>query len=451
MALIALALLATRLPLLAGSFGSDDDAWRNVVAALHGLSLGRYAPSRPPGFPVFELPLMAMVGWGPVATNLFAALAGLVSAWGLHGVAHRAGHRAPGLLAVGWALAPPLWVHATQTMDYALGLAFMTTAWWALLARRPATAGLLLALAAGTRATLGGLALPFSLWLVLTSGLRGPLVRFLAAFFIPAVLTYVPLAFLPETNAHGTGLLFHVARQHLTLASAPAAVRAAFTWSFGRLGLVALAAGLIVSRLRRGATSATREQAAGAALEWSAIAMIVMAWALVPLDQAYLLPALPFALSLAARALNPLWLAIVLLAGASEALVLPLPAAGRLAPGWLFLERAERREQLGQTRAWLGAQPQEPTVFVVGRAETQRLVALGRDFQRRAPAWAPFDGPGVALWDPARRLGFAATLDQAGRDSLERSGVRVRNQRSRPSPVSGQSKFRAIRTACAFN
>src|SRR5580765_7917805 len=79
-ATFAAAVAVSRVPLVGGGFGSDDDSWRNAVAATRMHALGHYVPSRAPGFPVFETLLSVLVGHGWLVTNGVTALAGVIAA-----------------------------------------------------------------------------------------------------------------------------------------------------------------------------------------------------------------------------------------------------------------------------------------------------------------------------------------------------------------------------------
>src|SRR6266581_3623522 len=79
---LVLALLASRLPLIGGGYGSDNDTWRNIVAAIHMHEAMRYVPSRVPGFPVYEGLLALLAPWGWIATNLASVAAEVaVASW----------------------------------------------------------------------------------------------------------------------------------------------------------------------------------------------------------------------------------------------------------------------------------------------------------------------------------------------------------------------------------
>ena len=214
---IGVGLLATRWPLLTHGYGSDEDAWRYVVSAWHTRTTGAYQPSRIPGFPAFELPLALLVPLGSVATNLMAALAGLVAAWLFWRIAQHLQLPRPGALALALALTPAIWVHSTQTMDYAQATALLLAGWLSMLQRRSGWAGVWFALAAASRPTLALLA-PIAVLYLLLVGARWPrLARFALGFGLVFVALELPALLHPDTHGAQGQFAYHAAKQHVTL------------------------------------------------------------------------------------------------------------------------------------------------------------------------------------------------------------------------------------------
>jgi hypothetical protein len=424
------AVLASRLPLLASGYGSDDDSWRNMVAAVRMRELGHYVPSRVPGFPVFERMLAALAPWGWGATNAAAILAGAVAAVVFFRLAVRLQVRAPRWLALGFAFGGGMWVATAQTMDYAFGIALLLGAYLALLAGRRAGAGVLLALAAGCRVSNGALLVSAVLFLAgRRVGLRG-WVAFFAAFTVTAAIVFAPVALSPEIGDLRAHAARHAARAHVTLHSLVPVLRQALVFCFGKTGTVALALGLLGAlvaslRGRRPAPGGARSLGPELAFEGSAVVLVGALFLLVPYESAYLLPALPFVLLLLARVLWPYWIAGSALLMAAECIAQPIIAEHHVVPGRLFMELARRRADLAETRALAALEPGAPTVYVVGRFRIHRLLLLEPRLQRLPPAWAPFQGPGLALRRPEGTVGYAATLTPEQADSLRSAGCSV--------------------------
>src|SRR5512147_13272 len=82
-ALLAAAVLLSRLPFLGPGAGNDNDGWFLVNAAREIAATGRYTTSRFPGYPVQEwlASLVARAGGGPEAMNALSALAAAACAF----------------------------------------------------------------------------------------------------------------------------------------------------------------------------------------------------------------------------------------------------------------------------------------------------------------------------------------------------------------------------------
>lgn len=428
---ILISLVITRLPLLGNGYGSDDDAWRAVVAALRMYELGHYIPSRVPGFPVFEGVMVALVPFGWWVTNAAAVLASAVAVLFFYLVARRAALENREWLTAAFGFGPALWVACAQSMDYAFGLAFLLAATWALIERRAILGGVLLALAAGCRPSLAFLALPVADLAGRSAGGWRALLRFAVAFVAVGAVVFLPVALAPEARGLERHAVHHIARQHVTWATLIPVLRRAAVFLFGKLGLLALATAIVVGMVRRlrrdDATRGEREGLSPALVRYETISVgiVVVLYLLIPLEPAYLLPALPFLLLLAARWVPQRWWVAIALLMASEALVTPLFDVHRLIPGQLFQEISARREGLEEARAWAARRPTRPSVFVIGRPAVHKLLILDPALERTDAAWEPFQRSGVALWTADRRVGYAATLESDGEAALLRAGYAV--------------------------
>ena len=420
--------LASRAPLLAGGFGSDDDAWRNAVAALHSHLAGRYVPSRVPGFPVYEGLLFLLVPLGSLATNALSVLAQGTATCFLWRIGRRLDLPASGWIAAAFALAPSVWVQTSQTVDYALTLALFLAAYDQLLGARWKTAGILLALAAGSRATTGLLIAPALLFAWQSTRSWRALFALSAGFTLVAVAVFLPALLAPETGGLQGHLLKHVSRHHLRAEAAPGVARGSLVFLFGKAGALGLIASVVAGtvagsgRCRR---PAPRRGRPALIFEAPAVLIVAAAFALIPYDPAYLLPALPLLLLMMGRLAQRHVLALAALLMASEAFVVPLLGTRRLVPGRLPVELAVRARNRDESLRLLRPPAGPPGILVVGRFGILRLLVLAPELERTDAAWAPFDGPGVALWRAGRRIGYAATLTARQRDSLAAAGYRI--------------------------
>jgi hypothetical protein len=326
-------------------------------------------------------------------------------------------------------------VHTTQTMDYAVGLACLLAGYWALLDRRHLAGGLLLALAAGCRLSTGLLALPAVVMLLARRENWRGVATFCVSFAVGIALVYSPVVAAFDPQSYAGRALRHASRgtalDHLFTV-----VRKGAVFLFGKLGVLALVAGLLWSGVaamrRRNASrgSAVRDatdpaRRAAVLFEVGAVLIVGVLFLAIPYESAYLIPMLPFALLLAGRVLDRRWLVAFTILMVSESLVVPLVEQRRIIPGMIFQEITQRRGDLESTRDLALRRPSEPTVFVVGRFATQRLLVLEPSLERTEAAWAPFYESGVALWSPDRQSGFAAYLDDEDREALELQGYHI--------------------------
>jgi hypothetical protein len=142
---------AVTLPLVWMGYGTDIDVF-DVLVAGDSIRAGDYLPSRPPGVPVFEavVALLDPVG-GHVAINLATAAAGAATVVGIARLVRAWGHANGDLIALAFLAAPGTVIAATSTADFVWALAFFVWAALHHLRDRPVAAGVLFALALGTR------------------------------------------------------------------------------------------------------------------------------------------------------------------------------------------------------------------------------------------------------------------------------------------------------------
>lgn len=447
-----LVILASRLPLIGAGFGSDGDAWRNAVAAFRMREVGHYVASRPPGFPVFESLLVPLVPLGWVATNALAAVAGVVAVMVFMRVSRELKIPSPFWLTFAFAFSGVLWVYTTQTMDYTLGLALLLGTYWSLLNRRHFLAGLLLALAAGCRLTTATLVLPALAMLLIGRSGRQSVILFLASYVVVTVGVYIPAILHFRSVGPIPGFFWHASQMHVTFDTLPRLLRLDAVFLFGKLGSLMLALGLtsqllfeIYRRVRRsgrkfaanrgvfpmrpridtGGQQANRLTPPAIVFEAGVVLVIFILYLMAPYEPEYLIPLFPFVLLLVGRLLTRRLLVITALLIASEVVIVPLFDKQGAAPGRLALEMDQRREALRVAKVLEARRPTIPTVFVVGRVATLQLHLLVPSLEREEKVWRAWIEPGVALWSPDRRRGYAALIDQSTRKVLEKEGYHI--------------------------
>jgi len=143
--------MAVTLPILWMGYGTDIDV-HDVLASGESIRRGDYMPSRPPGVPVFEAVVAALdpVG-GHLLVNLATAVAAAAAVVGVARLVRTWGHDNGDLVALAVLASPITIVAATSTVDFIWALTFLV--WGAVVLRgdRTTLAGVLFALAIGTR------------------------------------------------------------------------------------------------------------------------------------------------------------------------------------------------------------------------------------------------------------------------------------------------------------
>jgi hypothetical protein len=256
---------AVTLPILWMGYGTDLDIGF-VLASAERIRDLDYVPSRNPGVPVVEAVVAVLdpLG-GHVLVNLATAAALAATVVGIARLVRAWGHDNGDLVALAFLASPIVIVSGTQTADFVWATAFFAWGAVALVRGRPVPAGLLFALALGSRSS--SLLLVTALLVAVAwdaDRRRGALTAALVA--LPgAALLYVPVwlsydrtfGFLDATdgwvslsNNLGRWLLKNYAVAGLALVvvlavAAPALVRALRNWGtdpmlrFAVLGLVA--------------------------------------------------------------------------------------------------------------------------------------------------------------------------------------------------------------------
>ncbi len=302
-ALLALAAVLY-LPFVLLGYGTDVDSYHVVEAGERIVAGQPYEHSREPGFLVHEVAtgVLDALG-GSVLTNLGSVAMALVALGAFLALCRRLRVPNARLLALTLAVHPLFWVSATSTMDYVWALGFGLAGGVLLLDRRWGPAGLLFALAIGSRITsvlLVGVLVGYVLW-QRPEDRRGALLSAVLGFGLGA------LCFVPTLVQYGGGLGF--------LTPVGAEEQAGWSWA-ERLGRFAYknvyawglpAALLLTAGIARALAKRTT---------WTPMLGLVAAGVVAyealylryPLEPEYLLPVVPFVLIGAGLLVGRRWL-----------------------------------------------------------------------------------------------------------------------------------------------
>lgn len=351
-ATLALLFVLSRVPNLNLGYGADADAWRVAITARWLWAHGEYLPSRLPGYPLHELTSALLIRGGWLATNTATMLVSLAGVLCFAGIVRKLNIEPRGLLTLTYAFTPLLWINSTVTMDYMWGLSFVLGSYLLLLHHRHLAAGVVLGLAAGFRPTSAAFLGPFLLILLRERNI-GAAARLAVAMVITAVL-----AFSPEWVRYGSYMFgFADWRPTWGQVSRTLGVEAGSLLTFGSLSLLTL---ISLPEFRR-IPALVRRDGYFAAHVAGAL-MIFSVFMRLPLEEAYLIPAVPFALLAMARLFRlPVFIAAcaVIVAGGFVD-VYTASSAGWSSPtailyvrpekGRVFVDRALRQQRMTVVR-----------------------------------------------------------------------------------------------------
>lgn len=148
---VVIAVVITRLPFVWSGYGSDADAWLVAHSASLLWNTGTYLESRLPGYPLHEIISAPLVGIGGAPLSNGVTLIVTVTAvlvWS--SIVRKTGQHKK-LLVVAFAFAPAVWQHSAVTLDYLWSLLFILISFRSAIRQRFLLAGIALGVAAGFR------------------------------------------------------------------------------------------------------------------------------------------------------------------------------------------------------------------------------------------------------------------------------------------------------------
>jgi len=185
--------VCSRIPMLFLGFGLDPDAWRIANSAFDTRHHFAYHASRFPGYPVPEFMNALVIDFGWLATNSATMMLSLLSVLAFGRILKESECAGKGLLTITYAFMPLVWINSSNSMDYMWSLSFIIFTWLFLINSRYFLAGLMLALATGSRVTTAVHVIPF-LFLMHSRNAGGKqILRFILTFFFASTFIFLPL------------------------------------------------------------------------------------------------------------------------------------------------------------------------------------------------------------------------------------------------------------------
>jgi hypothetical protein len=286
-------------------YGADSDSYLVVNAAKSMAQTGRYAVSRFPGYPMYELMTALSTAFVPAKTGHLISN-GLTAVFSCGAflffvliLKHFRISRYM-YLALAFAITPIVYVNSTCTMDYVPAVALALGSTYFVLVRRPALAGASLGLAIGCRITYGAMLLPLGLWMLLEERTTATARRLLVFCTVAALVGGI--CFSPVIFRYGRSFLHFYdspeCRSVMGVAKEVLGNGVLGVWgNLGALGLLLVLASSLLSSLAALRASLTRPLVSrGLALSALTVGLYGIAFVRLPVEPAYLIPIVPFVL-----------------------------------------------------------------------------------------------------------------------------------------------------------
>lgn len=278
----------SRWPYLSYGYGSEDDSWGLVLNARLMNETGQYSFSRLPGHPFQEFVFAMMPNAGPFSFNLLSALFSAIAVVALADSLHRLriSHWMP--WSVIFSLVPIFFISGTYTIDYAWALSFILLSWNCLLRSKWVLCGFLLGLAIACRITSG--AVLFGFILMLYSSKEKPPISAMIKLTLAGLLTGV-IWYIPSYLTYGLAFFNTYSLPYPSIPKVITKLSVGVWGVTGSLGIIWL-----VLRLKKSSINLIPIHIRNGLL--LIIFLFTFAFLILPQKSAFLLPIVPFVITL---------------------------------------------------------------------------------------------------------------------------------------------------------
>ncbi len=414
-AALAVLYVASRVPWVDNGYGTKPDAWRIALTGYWLWDKHEFYPSRLPGYPVPELAYASIVKGGWVATNMLTVFISLVGLWFFARIVRHLDLPNRGLLVVGFAFTPLLWINSMNTIDYEWALTFILAAYYFLLTDRPVWSSIMIGLAIGSRIPSAAMLLPFCVYLW-RDGKRSE-IRTYVIFATGVAL----LAFSPIVWKYGPSFFnFYDAKVGYR-----DVIRLLAKDSLGLLGALVLAAAVAVSLPRFFRLPRDFIEDKNVCVWVLAILVVAFTFSRLPHEAAYLIPLFPFAYFVLAKYAHRWVLAAAIVAIVAAGFVdfttinhevaLSSVKSLRVGQGMLLSNRDTQRAQMAFARDIRGLDLPPNSVVMIGFVYPQFAV-LYRDelnldiLEKDKSSISQLSDKGKAI-DPKRNITYVWLLE----------------------------------------
>ena len=293
--IVALLVLATRVPFLDAGYGTDPDSLRIASAAEQIASTHEYSASRFPGYPLHEI-VCALLPWKrPVALNGLSAVASAFAA-GFFFLSLATYNRATASWGTAaFVLTPVVFIASVTTIDYMPALCCILAATLCVTKGRFTLAGVLIGAAIGFRPSSSIVLIPFFFVVRRSANLTAAL-QIIGSAMLVGVLAFLPVWFRYGIDSFRPAFYRYPSlgtiAKHLTID----------TW--GIVGSCSVAVAAFSMMRGWGRKEGVQSKQILITLSGGLFGIELALFALMPLDAGYLIPAIPFAIILAGTGLS---------------------------------------------------------------------------------------------------------------------------------------------------
>ncbi|MBN1316912.1 MAG: hypothetical protein JXA42_15640 [Anaerolineales bacterium] len=295
LALLSIFVLLTRLPWLSSGYGADPDSYGLITAAKYIRETGQYTYSRPPGYPIHEFAIAAIVNSGVSASNFCTALMSCVAFFFFAQILKTFRIKPYLLVALSFTLVPVIYINSTNTIDYIWALAFILGSVYFILIQRPILAGFFLGAATGCRITSVAMLIPLCVWLFMqprdSATLKTTLKFIFFTLFIGAI------CYLPSLCRYGTGFIRFADNRSYPIIFTLTNLGVVNVWGyFGTLLLLYLVVSFLFSTKHISKTLSKPDVKKGIIFCLTVIIIYAALFLRLPHESGYLAPIVPFML-----------------------------------------------------------------------------------------------------------------------------------------------------------
>lgn len=297
--------LISRIPFLWAGYGIEEDSWAIAISTYITKTTGIVEPSRLPGHPVHEFPLVWMWNGGYQLSNLLSAIFSSIGTV-VFGLILKHFHFKHFFIAsLAFAFVPVYYISSTYTIDFVFSETYVLLSLYFLLKEKHIPAGIFLGLAVGCRITSGAMLLPFMIIVWNRNNIKENILVLLK-IGIPMAIVAIA-SFIPIILRYGPGFFMYY--DQFPYPSFPKFIYKMIIGVWGFIGTIALAGTTtwyFLNRKKSGKGSLF-EQGFNKKILIAAITVIILyiiSYVRLPQKAGYMIPIIPFVILIAGYYLN---------------------------------------------------------------------------------------------------------------------------------------------------